>query len=74
MANGITLTSRWIPRSLNSFADFESKLTDYDDWVVSERLFLYLDLEWGPHTIDRFANIDIKMTKNVRRCIPSFFQ
>ena len=60
MANGITLNSRWIPRSLNNFADFVSKLTDYDDWVVSERIFLYLDLEWGPHTIDRFANIDNK--------------
>ena len=60
MVNGITFNSRWIPRSLNNSADLVSKLTDYDDWVVSECLFLYLDSEWGPHTIDRFANIDNK--------------
>ena len=60
MANGITLNSRWIPRPLNNFADFLSKLTNYDDWVVSERLFLHLDSEWGPYIIDHFANIDNK--------------
>ena len=69
MANGITLNSRWIPRSLTNFADFVSKLTDYDDWVVSERLFLYLDLEWGPHTIDRFTNIANKKLE----CFNSLF-
>ena len=45
---------------MNNFADLVSKLTDYDDWVVSECLFFYLDSEWGLHTIDRFANVDNK--------------
>ena len=29
---------------------------DDNDWGISDTLFCYLKTNWGPHTIDRFAN------------------
>lgn len=46
----------WIPRESNALADYYSKLCDVDDWGVSGEFFDFIDLMWGPHTVDRFAN------------------
>jgi hypothetical protein len=37
-------------------ADFISRIVDYDDWGVSDEIFIHLDSLWGPHEIDWFAN------------------
>ena len=52
----IKLTVEWIPRELNQYADHISKVVDHDDWQTSFALFDYVDNQWGPHTVDRFAS------------------
>ena len=45
-----------MPRSSNEQADYLSRIVDIDDWFVSPRIFRFLDLKWGPHSVDRFAD------------------
>ena len=45
-----------MPRSRNEQADYLSRIVDFDDWSVSPHIFRFLDLKWGPHSIDRFAD------------------
>ena len=54
--NAIKLDIQWIPRDLNTKADYVSRLIDLDDWEISNTWFKYLNSLWGPHTIDCFAN------------------
>jgi hypothetical protein len=54
--NNISIYVEWIPRSKNDQADFISRIVDYDDWGVSDEIFIHLDSLWGPHEIDWFAN------------------
>ena len=56
MANQIILEPEWIPRADNELADYVSRIVDYDDWRLHPEVFRTLDLKWGPHTVDRFAN------------------
>jgi hypothetical protein len=37
----------WIPRTENERADFFSRIVDFDDWGISEDLFVYVDSLWG---------------------------
>lgn len=54
----IKIDPEWIPRDQNQLADYYSKLVDYDDWAINPMVFNALDVMWGPHTVDRFANRD----------------
>jgi hypothetical protein len=54
--NNISIDVEWIPRSKNDQAEFISRIVDYDDWGVSDEIFIHLDSLWGPHEIDWFAN------------------
>ena len=54
--SGISLEVEWIPRAQNDRADYLSRIVDYDDWGITTEIFRYLDKNFGPHTIDRFAN------------------
>ena len=45
-----------MPRSSNEQADYLRRIVDIDDWFVSARIFRFLDLKWGPHSIDGFAD------------------
>ena len=56
VANHIRIEPEWIPRDENHFADYLSRIVDYDDWCIDSNIFQYLDQRWGPHTIDRFAS------------------
>ena len=47
----------WIPREENEFADYLSRLCDSDDWMLNPDVFHELDARWGPHTVDRFADL-----------------
>ena len=52
----IQLLAEWLPREENKLADYPSKLSDTDDWQLNPKLFDWLDLMWGPHSIDCFAS------------------
>ena len=54
--HGISIEPEWVPRSSNEQADYLSRIVDFDDWSVSSHIFRFLDLKWGPHSIDRFAD------------------
>ena len=60
----IFLDIAWVPRLLNTTADFYSKLFDYDDWEININIFKFLNNKWGPYTFDRFAdNKNFKVSK-----------
>ena len=42
----------------NQVADYLSRIVDEDDWMVHPMIFHQLDELWGPHTVDRFANVN----------------
>ena len=42
--------------SKNDKADFLSRICDSVDWGLSWNTLRNIDLVWGPHSIDRFAN------------------
>ena len=54
----IHLEPEWIPRELNECADFLRRIVDVDDWMLNPSVFLQIDAEWGPHTLDCFASCD----------------
>ena len=55
--NGIRLEVEWIPRSQNQIADYISRITDADDWMIDPSLFMSVDMWWGPHTVDCFVSV-----------------
>ena len=63
MANQIRLEPEWIPRKENEQADFISKIIDYDDWMLDPIIFAELDCDWGPHDVNRFADVHNKQLK-----------
>ncbi len=40
----------------NTHADRLSRIFDRFNWMLHPRFFKLLDLKWGPHTVDRFAD------------------
>ena len=55
-AHDISLELEWIPRPLNSYADFISRVIDFDDWAVSTFFFHHVSNNFGPIGVDRFAS------------------
>jgi len=51
----VTLLPKYIRSSDNWWADSLSRTLDKGDWRLRRSLFLQLDSDWGPHSIDRFA-------------------
>ena len=56
MNNLIRIEPEWIPRNQNKIADYLSHLVDYDNWMLNPEISCTLNVKWGPHTINRFAN------------------
>ena len=54
--NYIRLVPEWIPRFDNQMADLMSKQLDLDDYMLDPNLFAIADIQWGPHTVDRFSS------------------
>ena len=52
----ILLKPTWIPREMNKYADYLSKLTDTDDWSIDNETFSFLCQELGQPSFDRFAD------------------
>ena len=55
-SRGISIEMEWIPRTQNDKADFLSRICESDDWGLSWNTFQNIDLVWGAHSNDRFAN------------------
>ena len=50
-------------------ADFLSRVIDYDDWYINPEVSTLLDVIWGPHTVDRFADChDRQLPRFNSRC------
>ena len=58
LKNCISIDIEWIPRTGNEQADYISRITDSDDWGISQQLFETVDSRWGPHDVDWFASDD----------------
>ena len=56
-------SSVWIPRGQNVQADYLSRIIDTDDWQTTVEFYSYLYSMCGPHSVDRFANVDNRKTK-----------
>ena len=57
--NNIKLNIEWIPREENTLADAASReadLIDIEDWGITTSLFQILNHNYGPFTLDAFAN------------------
>ena len=42
----------------STWADYISRIREFDDWMVNPQFFAQIDSLWGHHTVDRFAHID----------------
>ena len=58
MSNAIYIHTVWIPRIENQRADYLSRTIDINDGGTTVAFFQFLDSLWGPHTDDRFANMN----------------
>ena len=55
VANNIRLEPECVPKEKNQLADYFSRIIDYDDWYIDQKVYKWLDIKWGPHMVDRFA-------------------
>ena len=55
-------------REENEFADYLSRVVDYDDWMLNPVVLQELDIMWGPHTIDRFADVHNRQLERFNSC------
>jgi len=55
--HNIELKAHYLAGSLNVHADRLSRVSPQYEWGLHRRLFQHLDRKWGPHSIDRFANM-----------------
>lgn len=61
---GFSLQAVWLPRELNTRADYLSRVSEmrHHDYRLRPQIFRLLDEAWGPHSIDRFASSENKQT------------
>jgi hypothetical protein len=56
--NDINIRPGYIRLATSICADSLSRELDREDWQVNPHIFGYLQAEWGPHSIDRFASME----------------
>jgi hypothetical protein len=54
--NNIHIRPRYIRSTANTWANKFNRHLDSDDWQLGPSVFLKMDTQFGPHTIDRFAS------------------
>jgi hypothetical protein len=54
--NDIHITPRYIRSAANTWADKLSRHLDSDEWRLDPSVFHEMNIQFGPHTIDRFAS------------------
>lgn len=63
LRNNIKLTPDWVPRELNQDADYYRKVADTDSWSIKKNCFDHINSQFGPFSINRFADDRNKMLK-----------
>ena len=53
----VNLSARHLSGRLNVEADRLSRIPDMYDWMLHPGMFKMIDRKYGPHTVDRFANL-----------------
>ena len=61
----LNLEITWISRENNKDADLNSKLIDYDDWILKKSTSKFLKKKWGTMTIDILRNTKIQNALDV---------
>lgn len=56
LSHDIRILTQWVPRELNTVADYYSKINDTDDFSIDNYSFSILNTKYGPYTFDRFAD------------------
>ena len=51
------------PKGTKQTGRFLSRIIDVNDWQTSTEFLEFLDTMWGPHIVDRFANMNNSKTK-----------
>jgi hypothetical protein len=54
--SNIQITPRYIKSATYTWADKLGRHLDNDDWQLDPTLFLEIDIQFGPHTIDRLVS------------------
>ena len=54
--NDVKIRVAYIRSAANIWADKLSRIEDNADWQLAPRVFRFLDKQWGPHSVDRFAS------------------
>ena len=57
LEHGITLKAQHLKGVLNVQADTLSRLSSKYEWSIQQNIYDYLNVLWGPHTLDRFATM-----------------
>ena len=57
MEHNIQLKAQHLKGVLNIQADALSRLSSQYEWCLHQKVYDYLNVLWGPHTIDRFATM-----------------
>lgn len=55
--NNISLSAKYLQGIQNKVADGLSRLASSYEWKLHTRIFQYLNIKWGPFSVDRFANM-----------------
>jgi hypothetical protein len=60
----IIISVVWVPQESNAFADEIPKMLISDDWSICYSYFNWLDIKWGPHTVDLFSSNENNLCKS----------
>jgi hypothetical protein len=57
LQHNINVCAKHLAGRLNQHADQLSRISNPYQWKLNPQLFQFLDKTWGPHTVDRFADM-----------------
>ena len=55
--NNVSLSAKYLCGAQNTIADGLSRYISQYEWALHPKVFQCIDKMWGPHSIDRFANM-----------------
>lgn len=55
--NNVSLSAKYLCGAQNTIADGLSRYVSQYEWALNRKVFQCIDKIWGPHSIDRFANM-----------------
>ena len=61
--HNISLSAKFLCGAQNTIADGLSRYASQYEWALHPRVFQYVNKKWGPHSVDRFANMSNAQTE-----------